>query len=85
MRATAEYPNYHIRVVDWPMSADAVNFALFDDRVAFLAFTTGSTQQLSGFRVDEPAFVHSAIGHFEQLWMAGRVLVDDHMEDPSSV
>ncbi|WP_194836911.1 hypothetical protein [Nocardia sp. XZ_19_369] len=46
----------------------------FNDRVAFLAFTTGTTQQLSGFRVDEPAFVQGAIGHFEQLWLAGRSL-----------
>ncbi|MFE9322094.1 helix-turn-helix domain-containing protein [Nocardia sp. NPDC052278] len=73
-KAAAEHPNYRIRVIDWPLAADAVNFAIFDDAVAFLAFTTGTTQQLSGFRIDEPAFVRGAIGHFEQLWLAGREL-----------
>ncbi|MEU2036648.1 hypothetical protein [Nocardia amamiensis] len=74
VRATAEYPNYRIRVIDWPLTADAVNFAIFDDAVAFLAFTTGTTQQLIGFRVTDQAFVQGAIGHFEQLWLTGREL-----------
>ncbi|MEV0248983.1 hypothetical protein AB0H76_20430 [Nocardia sp. NPDC050712] len=72
--ATADQPNHRIHLIDWPLSADGVNFAIFDDTVAFLAFTTGTTQQLSGFRIEEPAFVHGAIGYFEQLWLAGRAL-----------
>ncbi|WP_431955354.1 helix-turn-helix domain-containing protein [Nocardia lijiangensis] len=83
-RATLKQPNYRIRVIDWPLPTDAVNLALFDDTVAFLAFTNGTTQELSGFRIDEPAFVRGAIGHFEQLWAAGRDLSSPEDAEPDS-
>jgi hypothetical protein len=50
VHATANHPNYHVRVIDWPLQADAVNFAIFDDVVAFIAFTTGTTQREPGRR-----------------------------------
>ncbi|MDQ3786279.1 MAG: helix-turn-helix domain-containing protein, partial [Actinomycetota bacterium] len=67
-RETSSFPRHEIRVVPWPLSADAVNMAIFDDTVVLLAFTAGAAQQLNGFRFDQPDFVRCHIGYFEQLW-----------------
>jgi hypothetical protein len=76
VRETAARTRHEIRIVDWPFAADAVNMAIFDDSVAFLAFTAGAAQQLNGFRIDDPAFVRCSIGYFEQLWAEARKPAD---------
>jgi len=73
-RETARFSRHEIRVVEWSLAADAINMAIFDDSVAFLAFTTGAAQQLNGFRIDDPDFVRCSVGHFEQLWSEARKL-----------
>ncbi|WP_149258448.1 hypothetical protein [Actinomadura sp. K4S16] len=68
VQETSAYPRHEIRVVDWSLGVDAINMAVFDDSVVLLAFTSGSAQQLTGFRIEEPEFVRCSVGHFEQLW-----------------
>ena len=71
-RDTAHYPNHEIRTVEWPFASDAVNMAIYDDSVGFLAFTAGAVQQLDGFCTRDPDFVRSCVGYFEQLWAQAR-------------
>lgn len=75
-RETARFSRHEIRVVEWSLAADAVNMAIFDHSVAFLAFTAGAAQQLNGFRIDDPDFVRCSVGHFEQLWSEAQKLRD---------
>jgi hypothetical protein len=75
-RETAGIARHEIRVVNWMLPVDAINMAVFDDSVAFLAFTAGASQGLNGFRIDDGDFVRCSIGHFEHLWSGARKLID---------
>lgn len=65
---TADILTYEAAVVPWHSRADGLNMALFDDNVAFLAFSGGGRQKLNGFCVCDRTFTGYFIAHFEQLW-----------------
>ncbi|MFI0374016.1 hypothetical protein ACH35V_39675 [Actinomadura sp. 1N219] len=74
--SSGDLPNYEVRVVDWQISADPVNLAVFDDTVAFLTFAAGTAQEMTGFRIDDRNLVRDAAGYFGRLWSSGIPLAD---------
>lgn len=74
--SSRDLPNYEVRVVDWQINADPVNLAVFDDTVAFLTFAQGTTQEMSGFRIDDRNLVRDATGYFGRLWSGSTPLAD---------
>ncbi|MET7316034.1 MULTISPECIES: helix-turn-helix domain-containing protein [Streptomyces] len=61
---------YEATVMRWTAAADALNMALIDDSVVFLAFSGGPRQKLNGFSVEDPTFMTYFATYFDQLWAA---------------
>jgi hypothetical protein len=78
---TKAIPNYEVRALDWRINADLINVAVFDDVAAFLAFGSGTSPNMSGFRIDDRDFVINATAYFGRLWSSSTPLAN-HVLDP---
>lgn len=73
---TEALTSFEIRVLDWHISADTINIAVFDDTAAFLTFAPGTSPEMSGFQIDDRDFVREASGYFGRLWSRSTRLSD---------
>ncbi|MFI0446401.1 helix-turn-helix domain-containing protein [Actinomadura sp. 6N118] len=78
---TRNISRYEVRVLNWQITTDAINIAIFDDVTTFLTFDAGSSLEMGGFRIDDRDFVRASIGYFGRLWSSSTRL-SDHLQPP---
>lgn len=63
-------PHYHIRVVDWSISAPALNMAIIDGRAVFLALTGDTFERTRGFGIEDQTTAEYFSHYYSVLWSA---------------
>ena len=81
--AAARLPQFHIRVVKWDIDAPAVNMAIIDTSVVFLAVTGEMLERTRGIAVEDQAVAQYFSDYYNNLWHAG-VPLDEFLASWSS-
>jgi hypothetical protein len=71
---TDSVPNFQVRVVDWSIDAPAINMAIFDERVVFLAVTGEVFERTKGIGIENKEVARYFNSYYEKLWHASRPL-----------
>jgi hypothetical protein len=71
---TSHCTRYQVRVIDWSIAAPAINLAIVDKRVAFLAITGESIERTRGLGVEDDRVAGYFSDYFNSLWHEGRPL-----------
>ena len=66
----ARVPSYRIRVVDWSISAPALNMAIIDGKAVFLALTGETPERTKGFAVEDETTAKYFASYYSVLWGA---------------
>jgi hypothetical protein len=73
-RLTDQVPNFQVRVVVWSIDAPAINMAIFDERVVFLAVSGEVFERAKGIGIENKEVAHYFNSYYEKLWHASRPL-----------
>jgi hypothetical protein len=65
---------FEVRVVDWRVDAPAVNMAIIDNEVVFLAVTSDSVTRTGGIAVEEREVASHFSDYYRTLWNASTPL-----------
>jgi hypothetical protein len=69
---TSHLTNYRIRVLDWPLPVDAINFAVIDEAVVFLLIAGEDPEVLRGASIASPTLARHFSEYHRCLWDSAR-------------
>lgn len=65
---TEHLPQFCVRVVDWATDAPAINFAIVDERAAYIALTGSMIGRQKGLAIDDLTVSQNFKDYYENLW-----------------
>lgn len=69
-----EIPRFQVRVVKWDIDAPAINMAIIDGNVVFLAVTGEMLERTRGIAVEDQAVAHYFTDYYNNLWRSAMPL-----------
>jgi hypothetical protein len=63
-----EQPRLHVAVVDWSVGAPAINMAIIDGNVVFLAVTGQLLERTCGVAIEDKAVAQYFVDYYNNLW-----------------
>jgi len=85
---TKDIRNYEVRVVEWAIEADALNLALIDNAIVFIAFSGETEQDMRGLSLKSDEAFKYFDAYYNQLWVAGKPLnqfLDQHSQSGTTL
>lgn len=73
---------FQVRVVTWTIDAPAINVAIIDDNVVFLAVTGEMLERTRGIAVEDTSVAHYFSDYYNNLWHCAQPL-GEYLQDHS--
>jgi hypothetical protein len=73
---TEQFARYRVHVIDWSIESPAINLALVDSRVAFLAVTGETVERTRGIAIEDEHVATYFVEYFNNLWREAKPLKD---------
>lgn len=83
LRMVKKLPRFQVRVVDWEIDAPAINMAIVDGAVVFLAVTGEMLERTRGIAVEDQTVAHYFADYYANLWNAA-VPLDRFLATPTA-
>lgn len=68
--ATANFPQFKVRVIDWAIPAPAMNMAIIDEKAVYLALTGSTIERTRGLGIEDETATQYFRDYYDNLWGA---------------
>jgi hypothetical protein len=71
---TEHLPQFKIRVINWTIDAPAMNMAIFDEKVVYLALTGSTLERTRGLGIEDQTATQYFNDYYDNLWRSSEDL-----------